>query len=85
MAVRFECPIYTFGFIMDEAGVLIENPEEELGESVPKKRPRKSKTTIDTMSLTDLNKELDDVLAKEDYERAAKIRDEINKRKEAED
>ena len=85
MAVRFECPIYTFGFIMDEAGVLIENPDEELGESVPKKRPRKSKGTIDTMSLTDLNKELDDVLAKEDYERAAKIRDEINKRKQAED
>ncbi len=86
MAVRFECPIFTFGFIMDEAGVLIENPEEELGETTtPKKRPRKTKTTIDSMSLTDLNKELDDVLAKEDYERAAKIRDEINKRKEAED
>ncbi len=85
MAVRFECPIYTFGFLMDEAGVLIENPEAELAEQTPKKRPRKTKSTIENMSIADLTKELDDVLNKEDYERAAKIRDEINKRKEAED
>jgi bifunctional DNase/RNase len=84
MAVRFECPIYTFGFLMDEAGVLIENPEAELAEQTPKKRLRKAKTTIENMSLADLTKELDDVLSKEDYERAARIRDEINKRKEAE-
>jgi len=85
MAVRFECPIYTFGFIMDEAGVVIENPEAELAEQTPKKRSRKTKTTIENMSIADLTKELKDVLSKEDYERAAKIRDEINKRKETED
>ena len=82
MAVRFECPIYTFGFIMDEAGVIIENTDEEQQALPTKKRSKKSKTSLDSMSIADLNSELQTVLDKEDYEKAARIRDEINKRKE---
>jgi len=85
MAVRFECPIYTFGFIMDEAGVLIESTEEEKQSVETRKVAKKSKTSLDAMSIADLNAELKNVLDKEDYEKAARIRDEINKRKETDD
>ncbi len=80
MAVRYNCPIYTMDFILEEAGVVLDETEEKT-----KKRPRrKSKKTDDltVLSLKALNKLLDDVLEKEDYEKAAKIRDEINKRGE---
>ncbi|NNF34845.1 MAG: hypothetical protein HKN68_12090 [Saprospiraceae bacterium] len=78
MAVRYNCPIYTMDFILEEAGVVLDEAEEKT-----KKRPRrKSKKTDDltVLSLKALNKLLDEVLEKEDYEKAAKIRDEINKR-----
>jgi len=80
MAVRYNCPIYTMDFILEEAGVVLDEAEEKT-----KKRPRrKSKKTDDltVLSLKALNKLLDEVLEKEDYEKAAKIRDEINKRNE---
>ena len=78
MAVRYQCPIYTMDFILEEAGVILDE-----GEQKTKKRPRrKAKKTDDlsVLSLKALNKLLDEVLEKEDYEQAAKIRDEINKR-----
>lgn len=82
MAVRFECPIYTFGFIMEEAGVLLENTEGDT--PIKASKPKKNASSISSMSIAELNKELDSVLDNEDYEKAARIRDEINKRKESE-
>ncbi len=93
MAVRFECPIFTYEFILDAAGVILEEPEEEgVGSSseseeevVPVKRSRKKKkpTSLSQYSDEDLNRMLDEVLADEDYEKAAKIRDEIKRREES--
>ncbi|MFQ5447793.1 MAG: bifunctional nuclease domain-containing protein, partial [Saprospiraceae bacterium] len=85
MAVRFNCPIFTYEFILDAAGVVLEEPEEV--KSGParggKKRQRKPKgAALSSYSVEELNRLLDEVLAKEDYEQAAKIRDEINRRKE---
>ncbi len=88
MAVRFNCPIYTYEFILDAAGVVLEETEEE-GEKAPagkstrrrRKGPAKG-AALSTYSVDDLNKLLEEVLAKEDYEQAAKIRDEINRRGE---
>lgn len=80
MAVRFNCPIYTYEFILDRAGVVLEENEEE-GEEVAGKRERKRPKGLSSYSTDELNTMLDEVLADEDYERAAKIRDEINKRK----
>ena len=87
MAVRYDCPIYTYEFIMEQAGVLLEESEEGAGEAGakkpgPKKKTKKAPPSIDTMSLPDLQKNLDNALSKEDYKKAAKIRDEINKRNE---
>ncbi len=86
LAVRFDCPIYTYEFILDAAGVILEDPEDEEEteetEEVPKRKRKKAgkETALSQYSEADLTKMLDDVLANEDYERAAEIRDELNKR-----
>ena len=91
MAVRFECPIYTYEFILDAAGVILEENEENestealAASSSRKQKPKKKKKvkkegTLSQYSDDDLNQMLDDVLADEDYERAAEIRDEIKRR-----
>lgn len=82
MAVRANCPIYTFDFILESAGVILEDSEEK---QVTASNPRKERsgTSFNQYSLEALNKMLEEVLAEEDYEKAAKIRDEINKRREA--
>jgi hypothetical protein len=81
MAIRFECPIFTTGDIMEAAGVILDDDGSK--PSTPKKAPPKKKS-VDALSIAELNSKLDEVLNKEDYESAALIRDEINKRKESE-
>jgi excinuclease UvrABC helicase subunit UvrB len=77
MAVRFECPIYTFDTILETAGVVLEiapdgdEEEEAYDES-------NSYSTKSSETLTEL---LEEALGEENYEKAAKIRDEIKKRK----
>lgn len=86
MAVRFNCPIYTYEFILDAAGVVLEETEEAPKKERRSKVMKASKdSSLSSYSIDALNKLLDEVLADEDYERAAEIRDEINRRKQAED
>lgn len=80
MAVRFECPIYTFETIMESAGIVLEDDSDE---PVIKQVETKSSDAYENLSVKALNKLLDEVLENEDYERAAKIRDEINRRSSA--
>lgn len=93
MAVRFQCPIYTSEEILEKAGVEIEDGEEseEGKESKSKKRSRQQKpaaaktTTVrpdklSTYSDKDLKSMLDEMLANENYEKAAEIRDEQERR-----
>jgi len=82
MAVRFGCPIFTFDFILKDAGVILEDEGGEK-EKVKKRKAPVGKDGYASMSVSALNKLLEDVLADEDYEKAAKIRDEINKRKQS--
>ena len=87
MAVRFQCPIYTYEFILDAAGIVLEDAEEERegqGRPTEKAVVQSKGSSLSSYSVDDLNKLLDEVLAKEDYERAAEIRDEINRRKSEE-
>ncbi len=88
LAVRFNCPIYTYESIMEQAGIILEEPrssrkskERERREPVSSKSSSTSVSTgWEKESLERLNTLLDDAIKKEDYERAARIRDEINKR-----
>lgn len=83
MAVRYNCPIYTYDFIMDQAGVVLDEAEGETKADSKRSRKRRSKPenqSIESMSTENLEVLLKKVLAQEDYEQAAKIRDEINNR-----
>ncbi|MEY2949131.1 MAG: bifunctional nuclease family protein [Saprospiraceae bacterium] len=81
LAVRFSCPIYTFDFILDSAGIILEDTGESpsTSEETPKEKQPKS---LSKLSLDKLSSLLEEVLAEEDYEKAAEIRDELNRRKE---
>lgn len=86
LAVRFECPIHTYEFILDAAGVeLQESDDDEEDEMVEANlgnlEERSEEANLAEMSVEELRLALEEVLAAEDYESAAKIRDEINKRK----
>jgi uncharacterized protein len=93
MAVRFSCPIFTYEFILDAAGVVLEesglgettndDEEEDLDEDVFAHGPSSSGTNpLASYSTEQLSKMLDEVLDEENYEKAAKIRDEIERRKD---
>jgi len=78
MAIRYGCPIYTTEAIMDEAGMVFENEAS----STPKRPAKKKKKELSDYSVDELEKMLQEVLEKEDFETAAKIRDMINSKKQ---
>jgi bifunctional DNase/RNase len=81
MAVRCSCPIYTFEFILEAAGVAVEEQEPEATEEkTSQKKKRTRAKSFKELSLEDLNTLLEKVILEEDYEKAAKIRDEIARR-----
>ena len=87
MAVRFKCPIYTYAKILDQAGVTLETPDTSQKQRGKKSRRgtgsnRKTPATLSSRSVEELEKMLEKVLDREDYEQAAKIRDELNRRSE---
>jgi uncharacterized protein len=88
LAVRFDCPIYTFEKVLSATGVVI---DEENEKEIKSEQPSEAEDLIDTesllsgnefsnMSVEDLEKMLKDAIAQEDFERASQIRDEIKKR-----
>lgn len=79
LAVRFSCPVYTYEFIMEAAGVVLEEAEGDLKKQAPQKE--KNLKSFSSYSTDELEKLLKKVLEEENYEKAAHIRDEINKRK----
>lgn len=85
IAVRFKCPIYTYEFILENAGILLEEDIEEETEVKPKaeKKVEKPKKGIASLSVSELNDKLDKAIETENYEEASRIRDEIQKRNES--
>jgi bifunctional DNase/RNase len=86
IAVRFECPIYTYEFILASAGIVIEGNDfvylENIGEPPEEVTPSPSSATgFTALSEDELKAKLQEALAEESYEKAAKIRDELNRRK----
>jgi len=81
LAARFKCPIYTYETVMDTAGIEIE--EVELTDVEPPsivQSEEENAPKYTAKSLDELKKMLGEAIEQEDYERAARIRDEINKR-----
>ncbi|WP_162052346.1 bifunctional nuclease family protein [Pontibacter pamirensis] len=89
IGLRFGVPIYTVESVLSEAGIILsdlEEDEDENDEMTVKSTASStsssssSKEPLNQTSVDELNKLLNEALEKEDYERAAKIRDELNKR-----
>lgn len=85
LAVRFKCPIYTYEDIMTEVGVIFNDDGEEIpGEDIPvQAEPHQKRAGADFSKFTieELEAKLTEALSVEDYDKAARIRDEITKRK----
>ena len=74
LALRFESPIYTYDKILDKAGIIL---KKELKD----KKQKKFDESFKGFSIKQLNKKISKAIEEEDYELAAKLRDEINQRK----
>nr|WP_293839789.1 bifunctional nuclease family protein [uncultured Arsenicibacter sp.] len=87
IGIRFSVPIYTYETILSEAGITASSSEEdeedkpeELVRSSSGRPQRGFSEQLKDMTVDELQRMLDDALANEEYERAAKIRDEISHR-----
>ena len=80
LAVRFSCPIYTYPFILDRAGVAWEPQSGEPAAAQAAAAAPKPGQPLGSYSDEDLKKLLDAALNEENYERAAEIRDEMQRR-----
>ena len=84
LAVRFDCPIYTYEFILATAGIVIEGNEFVFLENIeaqPEEKTPAAALSYSSLSEEELKAKLKEALTDEAYERAAKIRDELSKRR----
>lgn len=86
VAVRFDCPIYSYEFILSTAGIVIEGNDFVYLENINETKEEKSSVAnpvggYNALSTDELKTKLQEALSEESYEKAAKIRDELNKRK----
>ena len=88
IGLRFGATIYTYEKILDEAGVVLSDEEEEIDLKGSSKKPKiekpvaspKKEKSLKDHSIETLNKLLKTALDEEDYEQAANLRDELSKR-----
>ena len=93
LALRFSAPIFTYKNILDKAGIYLnpnptdidnQNADDDGVLSTPETFGLDSEGNAGdayvSMSLTELHDALEKAVQDEDYEKAAKIRDEISKR-----
>jgi bifunctional DNase/RNase len=86
LAIRFNAPIYVSSEVLGEAGIVAEEGEQEEESEYSEPEPHAEETAgaagpDEKNRLDVLRKHLDTAIQNEDYERAAKLRDEINKLK----
>ena len=74
LALRFESPIYTYDKILNKAGIILKK-------EIKNKKQKKFDESFKGFSIKQLNKKISKAIEEEDYELAAKLRDEINQRK----
>lgn len=80
LGIRFKCPIYTFENILSSAGIIYDE-NQDINTDLTEEKVDEETNPMGAMDMEELQRLLDEALTDEDYERASKIRDEINKRK----
>lgn len=78
LAIRFNCPIYAYEEIIEEAGIVMEDVAE--GEESVVEKTETIEESFDDYLTDELKDMLKKAVNNEDYEEASKIRDEINRR-----
>lgn len=86
LAVRFGCPIYTYNHIVEEASLHVEGSSTTSSKKKKSKDPEPEPVSVahddfTNMNLQQLQELLEEMVAQEDYIKAAAIRNEINSRK----
>lgn len=77
LAIRFSCPIYTTEEVLDKAGLILEKEDDKSTIHIaPKTTEPKEKPSA---TLAELEKQLEEAVKNEDYEKAAALRDQISK------
>lgn len=84
LGVRFKCPVYTYESILSSAGILLDDDTEIEVTAMSNEEVTETDSSggFTSLTLDELNGQLNDAIENEDYELASKIRDEINKRNE---
>jgi bifunctional DNase/RNase len=96
IGLRFGVPIFTVESVLSEAGIILsdldeageededdqdrDEDDEDDDSPAPTPRPTEPREPSGQVPVEELSKMLSQALEKEDYEKAAKIRDELNKR-----
>ena len=89
IAIRFLAPIYTYGNILDKAGIYLKVEEEiaikeilepEAIQVTLEQADSQNISNFSKYSTQELHDQLKEAVDNENYEKAAKIRDEISKR-----
>lgn len=94
LALRFQAPIFTYKNILDKAGIYLKGDDKKEEEKAQEKENiivdelfsneieiKSDQPDYKKLSLNELNNILDQAVKNEDYEKAARVRDEISKRK----
>jgi len=84
LAVRFKCPIFTYEDILAEAGIELNDENFEIADetNVTQDAPATNeKFELTKLTEPQLKQKLNNALKVEDYTLAAKIRDELDRRK----
>lgn len=81
MAVRFGCPIYIYSHIMDSAGMeYVESEDEDESEEPQDIFQEEEPSDYGIYTAKELDALLKESLENEDYEKAARVRDEMKRR-----
>lgn len=82
LALRFNCPIYTYEEIIGKAGIVIDFENIDETKETSKKKSKKKETGYGSNTLAELQQMLQKAVEKEDYEKASQIRDEMKNREQ---
>ncbi|GHT49123.1 hypothetical protein FACS189440_14260 [Bacteroidia bacterium] len=80
LAVRTQAPIFITEEIMKEVSILTNDEDDDFWDDIEEQPEKKSRISFESMNLEDLQIQLNEAIASEDYEKASSIRDLINQK-----
>ena len=80
LALRFSCPIYTYDSILSTYGIVLDEEPSRIEGLEEDEDEKDGGNELARIGTDDLSALLDAALADEDYEKASRIRDELNNR-----